>query len=67
MLADLEAAWRLQAAGLEAAIALCEDHLKMLPPDLVVGEAEALEKQAAHGRELQARAMAELAWRRGKC
>lgn len=67
MLADLEAAWRLQAAGLEAAIACCEDHLRRLPPELVVGEAEALEKQARHGRELQARALAELAWRRGKC
>lgn len=67
MLADLEAAWRLQAAGLEAAIACCEDHLRRLPAELVVGEAEALEKQARHGQELQARAFAELAWRRGKC
>ncbi len=67
MLADLEAAWRLQAAGLEAAIACCEDHLRRLPPELVAGEAEALERQARSGRELQARALAELAWRRGKC
>lgn len=66
MLADLEAAWRLQAAGLEAAIACCEDHLRRLPPELVDGEAEALERQARNGRELQARAYAELAWRRGK-
>lgn len=66
MLADLEAAWRLQAAGFEAAVACCEDHLRRLPPDLVEGEAEALARQARHGQELQARAMAELAWRRGK-
>jgi hypothetical protein len=66
LLADLEAAWRLQSAGLEAAIAASEDHLKHLPETMVEGEAEALARQAASARELQARAMAELAWRRGK-
>lgn len=67
MLADLEAGWRLMGAGLDAAIAACEDHLRRLPPELAGGEEEALEKQARNGRELQARALAELAWRRGKC
>lgn len=66
LLSDLETGWRLQAAGLEAAIAACEDHLRHLPATLVEGEAEVLAQQAASARELQARAMAELAWRRGK-
>ena len=66
LLADLEAGWRLQGAALEAAVAYSEDQLKHLPADLVAGEAEALATQAAYGRELQARAQAELAWSRGK-
>ena len=64
--ADGEAAWRLQAAAMEAAFAVCEDHLRELDPAVIVGEPEALAQQIARGRELQGRAQGGLSWRRGR-
>lgn len=62
-LPDLELAWRLLATALEGGVAACEAHLRDLPSAWIAGEAETLAQQAAYGRELQARAYSELAWR----
>lgn len=67
MLPDLELAWRLVGASLEAELASCEADLQVLPVDWLVGEAESLQAQARYGRELQARALSELAWRLRRC
>jgi hypothetical protein len=52
---------------MEGAVTLCEDHLRHLPEAWGAGEAEQLARQARYGRELQARAMSELAWRLRRC
>ncbi|MEB3330695.1 MAG: hypothetical protein VKQ33_15830 [Candidatus Sericytochromatia bacterium] len=67
LLPDLELAWRLVAAAMEGAFTLCEGHLGQLPAAWASGEAEGLASQARYGRELQARAMSELAWRLRRC
>ncbi|MEB3222487.1 MAG: hypothetical protein VKS61_10450 [Candidatus Sericytochromatia bacterium] len=67
LLPDLELAWRLAATAMEGAVSLCEAQLRLLPDAWVAGEADMLAAQARYGRELQARAMSELAWRLRRC
>lgn len=65
MVGEVEAGWRLVAAGMEAAMAACEAHLKPLEQRFAERERAALMKQAQQGREMAARAQGALAWRRG--
>lgn len=64
-LADLEAAWRLLDAALEAAIAACEQHLNGLSSFFAEGERPALDEQARQGREWVEQASAQMGWRLG--
>jgi hypothetical protein len=67
LLPDLELGWRLVAAAMEGVFTLCEGHLRELPEAWAIGEEAGLATQARYGRELQARAMSELAWRLRRC
>lgn len=65
MVGEVEAGWRLVAAGMEGAMAACEAHLKPLEQRFADRERTALMKQAQQGREMAGRAQGALAWRRG--
>lgn len=65
MVGEVEAGWRLVSAGMEAAVAACEAHLKPLEQRFGDRERTALMKQAQQGREMANRAQGALAWRRG--
>ncbi|MDB5096441.1 MAG: hypothetical protein JWM80_862 [Cyanobacteria bacterium RYN_339] len=66
VLADLEVAWRLLAAALEAGIAACEQHLQGLSYFFAESERPALEASALQGREWVDRATGDLSWRLGR-
>lgn len=65
MVADVEAGWRLLSASMEGAVAACEGHLKPMDQRFAERERAALAKQAQQGREMAARALGALSWRRG--